>query len=96
MLHGTKEPPYFGIQPLQGHANSKLKVCCSLLGKANFLQNILSLLGCSKCTQTNGLISIQSLRINEMTKIFLNPNFNKTIRLISFMCTYFKPSVNLL
>lgn len=26
MLHGTKEPPYFGIQPLQGHANSKLKV----------------------------------------------------------------------
>ncbi|KAL3084202.1 hypothetical protein niasHT_039328 [Heterodera trifolii] len=26
MLHGTKEPPYRGIEPLQGHANSKLSV----------------------------------------------------------------------
>lgn len=26
MLHGTKEPPYAGIEPLQGHINSKLKV----------------------------------------------------------------------
>jgi proprotein convertase subtilisin/kexin type 2 len=26
MLHGTKEPPYVDIEPLQGHANSKLKV----------------------------------------------------------------------
>jgi len=26
MLHGTKEPPYLGIEPLHGHANSKLKV----------------------------------------------------------------------
>jgi proprotein convertase subtilisin/kexin type 2 len=26
MLHGTKDPPYVGIEPLQGHANSKLKV----------------------------------------------------------------------
>ncbi|VDN08394.1 unnamed protein product [Thelazia callipaeda] len=26
MLHGTKDPPYTGIEPLQGHLNSKLKV----------------------------------------------------------------------
>uniref|UniRef100_A0A915D2X5 Neuroendocrine convertase 2 n=1 Tax=Ditylenchus dipsaci TaxID=166011 RepID=A0A915D2X5_9BILA len=26
MLHGTKDPPYLGIEPLQGHANSKLQV----------------------------------------------------------------------
>ncbi|CAG9532964.1 unnamed protein product [Cercopithifilaria johnstoni] len=26
MLHGTKDPPYAGIKPLQGHVNSKLKV----------------------------------------------------------------------
>jgi proprotein convertase subtilisin/kexin type 2 len=26
MLHGTKEPPYVGIEPLKGHANSKLQV----------------------------------------------------------------------
>jgi proprotein convertase subtilisin/kexin type 2 len=26
MLHGTKEPPYAGIEPLMGHANSKLQV----------------------------------------------------------------------
>lgn len=26
MLHGTKEPPYAGIEPLQGHINSKLQV----------------------------------------------------------------------
>uniref|UniRef100_A0A914NCE1 Neuroendocrine convertase 2 n=1 Tax=Meloidogyne incognita TaxID=6306 RepID=A0A914NCE1_MELIC len=26
MLHGTKEAPYVGIEPLQGHANSKLSV----------------------------------------------------------------------
>lgn len=26
MLHGTKDPPYVGIEPLQGHANSKLQV----------------------------------------------------------------------
>jgi proprotein convertase subtilisin/kexin type 2 len=26
MLHGTKDPPYLGIEPLEGHANSKLSV----------------------------------------------------------------------
>jgi proprotein convertase subtilisin/kexin type 2 len=26
MLHGTKDPPYVGIEPLKGHANSKLQV----------------------------------------------------------------------
>ncbi|VDK62509.1 unnamed protein product [Onchocerca ochengi] len=26
MLHGTKDPPYTDIEPLQGHVNSKLKV----------------------------------------------------------------------
>jgi len=26
MLHGTKEPPYTGIEPLEGHVNSKLQV----------------------------------------------------------------------
>ncbi|PIO73515.1 convertase P-domain protein [Teladorsagia circumcincta] len=26
MLHGTKEPPYAGIEPLLGHVNSKLQV----------------------------------------------------------------------
>uniref|UniRef100_A0A915BT12 Neuroendocrine convertase 2 n=1 Tax=Parascaris univalens TaxID=6257 RepID=A0A915BT12_PARUN len=26
MLHGTKDPPYAGIEPLQGHVNSKLQV----------------------------------------------------------------------
>uniref|UniRef100_A0A7E4VXU8 Neuroendocrine convertase 2 n=1 Tax=Panagrellus redivivus TaxID=6233 RepID=A0A7E4VXU8_PANRE len=26
MLHGTKEPPYVGIEPLEGHPNSKLQV----------------------------------------------------------------------
>ncbi|KAJ1352983.1 endoglucanase 3 [Parelaphostrongylus tenuis] len=26
MLHGTKEPPYVGIEPLLGHVNSKLEV----------------------------------------------------------------------
>ncbi|KAI6217858.1 Peptidase S8 S53 and Proprotein convertase domain containing protein [Aphelenchoides fujianensis] len=26
MLHGTKEPPYAGIEPLEGHANAKLQV----------------------------------------------------------------------
>lgn len=26
MLHGTKDPPYVGIEPLKGHANSKLSV----------------------------------------------------------------------
>jgi len=26
MLHGTKEPPYAGIEPLAGHVNSKLQV----------------------------------------------------------------------
>lgn len=26
MLHGTKDPPYAGIEPLQGHINSKLTV----------------------------------------------------------------------
>jgi proprotein convertase subtilisin/kexin type 2 len=26
MLHGTKEPPYSGIEPLEGHPNSKLNV----------------------------------------------------------------------
>jgi len=26
MLHGTKEPPYQGISPLEGHVNSRLQV----------------------------------------------------------------------
>jgi len=26
MLHGTKDPPYSGIEPLEGHVNSKLRV----------------------------------------------------------------------
>ncbi|VDN58879.1 unnamed protein product [Dracunculus medinensis] len=26
MLHGTKDPPYAGIEPLEGHVNSKLQV----------------------------------------------------------------------
>jgi proprotein convertase subtilisin/kexin type 2 len=26
MLHGTKDPPYAGIEPLEGHVNSKLRV----------------------------------------------------------------------
>jgi proprotein convertase subtilisin/kexin type 2 len=26
MMHGTKEPPYTGIEPLEGHVNSKLQV----------------------------------------------------------------------
>ncbi|KAE9553586.1 hypothetical protein FO519_003181 [Halicephalobus sp. NKZ332] len=26
MLHGTKEPPYVGIEPLEGHPNAKLQV----------------------------------------------------------------------
>lgn len=26
MLHGTKDPPYAGIEPLAGHQNSKLEV----------------------------------------------------------------------
>lgn len=26
MLHGSKDPPYMGIEPLKGHVNSKLQV----------------------------------------------------------------------